>query len=432
MKTSRVKGTRDFYPEQMAQRRWLEDLWRCISLRNGFVEYDGPILEHLDLLTAKSGDEIVEQLFSLTDRGGRELAIRPEITPTLARMVNERAASLPKPIRWFSVPRLCRGEQPQRGRLREFFQWNIDIMGVASPVADAEAIFVAIDLLREIGLGPQDVVMRISSRAMLAELLKQAGFSTEQIDIAYKLLDKRGKISEDAFQELLQQGFRDTQLRDSLAQIGSYRTLGEIRAQEDLSDQATAAVEDLGQVFDTLEAMGVSDYCTFDISIVRGLAYYTGTVFEAFDRAGQFRAICGGGRFDDLLNSLGGPSMPAVGFGMGDVVLAEVLAEKGLLPEVAARIDYYVIDADKALFDKALQLTADLRGAGRSAMFSYKRASLGKQLKAAAGARATKAVIVGQETVEAGEVTVKDLTTGEQVRMALDDLLSQARQSDEL
>ena len=431
MKASRVKGTRDFYPEQMAQRMWLEDLWRKVSLRNGFVEYDGPILEHLDLLTAKSGEEIVEQLFNLTDRGGRELAIRPEITPTLARMVNERAASLPKPIRWFSIPRLCRGEQPQRGRLREFFQWNIDIMGRASAVADAEAIFVAIDLLREIGLGPQDVVMRISSRAMLAELLRQDGFSAEQIETAYKLLDKRAKISAKSFQDLVKQELRDEPLCASLGRISNYGTLDEVASQGSLSEQAKVAVDDLGQVFEALAAMGVADYCTFDIGIVRGLAYYTGTVFEAFDRAGQFRAICGGGRFDDLLKALGGPAMPAVGFGMGDVVLAEVLAEKGLLPKTAAKLDYYVVDADNTLFNKALQLTSELRARGFSTRFSYKRASLGKQLKAAAGAGAAKAVIVGQETVEAGEVTVKDMASGEQVRIRLSDLLGRAEQSGE-
>ena len=175
---------RDFYPEQMLQRRWLEDLWREVSLRNAFVEYDGPILERLDLLTAKSGQEIVEQLFNLKDRAGRDLVIRPEITPTLARMINQRVASLPKPIRWFSIPRLCRAEQPQRGRLREFFQWNIDIVGVDSAVADAECIFVAIDLLRTAGLKPKDVVVRISSRELLGALLNDVGFSAEQVDTA--------------------------------------------------------------------------------------------------------------------------------------------------------------------------------------------------------------------------------------------------------
>ena len=432
MKISRVKGTRDFYPEEMVRRRWLEDLWRKVSMRNGFVEYDGPILEHLDLLTAKSGQEIVEQLFSLTDRGGRDLAIRPEITPTLARMVNERAASLPKPIRWFSIPRLCRGEQPQRGRLREFFQWNIDIIGVASPVADAEAIFAAIDFLREIGLGPNDVVMRISSRAMLAELLKQEGFSDEQmIDSAYRLLDKRSKSAEDVFESLVKEVFTDAHLRESLARIGNYRTLGEIQAQPGLSKQAREACEDLAEVFKALEALGVDDYCTFDIGIVRGLAYYTGTVFEAFDRAGQFRAICGGGRFDDLLSALGGPSMPAVGFGMGDVVLGEVLAEKGLLPKAKPVLDYYVIAADKSLSEKVLRVTAELRAKGYSARFSYRQSGLGKQLKAAGACGALKVVILGQETTDDGLVTVKDMVAGSQIRLPLEKLLSEAERSGE-
>lgn len=424
MKITKVKGMRDFYPEQMSRRRWLEDLWRKVSLDSGLLEYDGPILEHLELFTAKSGQEIVEQLFSLTDRAGRGLAIRPEITPTLARMVNERAASLPKPIRWFSIARLCRGEQPQRGRLREFFQWNVDILDADSPVADAESILVAIDLLRRVGLGPEDVVVRISSRAMLGALLKQAGFSPEQIDKAYKLLDKRGKIPEDSFQAVLQKEITEPSSRKALEKIAGYRTLVEIRSQPDNTDEILAAIEELEEVFSILELFGVADYCTFDIGIVRGLAYYTGTVFEIFDRAGEFRAIGGGGRFDDLLKTLGGPSMSAVGFGMGDVVLMELLAQKGLLPDDCRSCDFYVVDTDSNLFDKVLQTVAVLRSAGKSTRFSYKRAGLTKQLKAASSSGARYCVIVGQETTDAGSVTIKNMASGKQVSLAIKSFLA--------
>ncbi len=424
MKLSRVKGMRDFYPEQMFQRRWLEDLWRQVSLRNGFVEYDGPILEHLELLTAKSGQEIVEQLFSLKDRAGRDLAIRPEITPTLARMVNQRVESLPKPIRWFSIPRLCRTEQPQRGRLREFFQWNIDILGVDSPVADAECIFVAVDLLRALGLKAKDVVVRISSRELLAALLKEVGFSAEQVDTAYRLLDKRGKIENETFEAQLRQVFTDEKLQQGLQRINSYRTLDEIMAEPDLSDQSRSAAQRLVEVFSVLATLGVADYCSFDIGIVRGLAYYTGMVFEIFDRAGEFRAIGGGGRFDDLLKALGGPNMPAVGFGVGDVILTEVLREKGLLPELAKTSEFYVIDADASLFNKVLEIVARLRASGRGSEFSYKRTSLGKQLKAAAAAGAGRCVIVGQETTDKGLVSIKDMASGKQDRVLLEKFLS--------
>ena len=420
---------RDFYPEQMFQRRWLEDLWRQVSLRNGFVEYDGPILEHLELLTAKSGQEIVEQLFSLTDRAGRRLAIRPEITPTLARMVNQRVASLPKPIRWFSIPRLCRAEQPQRGRLREFFQWNIDILGVDSAVADAECIFVAVDLLRALGLGPDDVVVRISSRDLLAGLLKDADFSSQQVNNAYRLLDKRRKLSQQVFKQNVQDIFEDEKLAEYINSIANYRTLEEIMSQAGLTSQSRSAAKRLDEVFSVLKTLGVADYCTFDIGIVRGLAYYTGTVFEIFDRAGEFRAIGGGGRFDDLLKALGGPSMPAVGFGIGDVILTEVLAEKGLLPEADKAIEFYVIDADASLFNKLLEIVARLRAAGRASEFSYKRASLGKQLKAAAAAGARRCVIVGQETTDEDFLSIKDMTSGKQKRVELEKFLSDPDQA---
>lgn len=415
---------RDFYPEQMLQRRWLEDLWREVSLRNAFVEYDGPILEHLDLLTAKSGQEIVEQLFNLKDRAGRDLVIRPEITPTLARMINQRVASLPKPIRWFSIPRLCRAEQPQRGRLREFFQWNVDIVGVDSAVADAECVFVAVDLLRTTGLKPKDVVVRISSRELLGALLNDAGFSAEQVDIAYRLLDKRSKIPDEVFQEQLKQLVTDSKLREGLKRISNYRTLGEIMSEEGLSSQSRAAGDRLAEVFSVLETLGVADYCCFDIGIVRGLAYYTGVVFEIFDRAGEFRAIGGGGRFDDLLKSLGGPSVAAVGFGVGDVILAEVLAEKGLLGKSQSTCEFYVIDADASLFEKVLKIVAQLRTAGKASEFSYKRTSLAKQFKAAAAAGAKRCVIVGQETTEEALVTIKDMANGKQGRILLEKFLS--------
>ena len=420
---------RDFYPEEMSRRRWLEDLWRKVSLDNGLLEYDGPILEHLELFTAKSGQEISAQLFSLTDRAGRDLAIRPEITPTLARMVNERAASLPKPIRWFSIARLCRAEQPQRGRLREFFQWNVDILGVDSPLADAETILVAVDLLRRVGLGPADVVVRISSRSLLAAMLEQAGFSTEQIDAAYRLLDKRGKIPDDEFQRLLEKEVIERSCRESLQRIASYRTLDEIQSQPALTQRIREAAAELAEVFAILETFGVADYCSFDIGIVRGLAYYTGTVFEIFDRAGHFRAIGGGGRFNDLLKALGGPSMPAVGFGMGDVVLMELLAEKGLLPQGYQTCDFYVIDADTCLSKKVLEVVANLRSAGKSAQFSYKRASLAKQLKAAASSGTKYCVILGEETTNEGSVTVKNMASGQQTRILLKQFLSAPNQA---
>ena len=421
-KIAPVKGTRDFYPDRMAVRNWIVDGWRKASLRNGFVEYDGPIFEYLQLYTQKSGEEIAGQLFSLTDRGGRNLAIRPEITPTLARMVNQQINSLPRPIKWFSVPRLCRAERPQKGRLREFFQWNIDIIGSDSLLADAECIYTAVDYLRSISLTAEDIEVKISSRSMLAALLKNFGFADDQLDGIYALLDKRPKIPTETFAQMAEQKIPDPSLRDKLMQILNL-TRQELVSK--LPVTAQSALEELTELFDYLETMGVKDYCTFDINIVRGLAYYTGAVYEIFDRKQPLRALCGGGRYDNLLAGLGGPKVPATGFGLGDVVLEIMLQERGLLKAQIQQADFFVIDADPELFDKALELTSQLRARGFSAAFSYKRTSLGKQLKQASEQNVRFAVILGSETQTQNEITLKNLATGSQQKINLNDFLTQ-------
>lgn len=423
-KIAPVKGTRDFYPAQMAIRNWIVDGWRDVSLRNGFVEYDGPIFEYLQLFTQKSGEEIADQLFSMTDRGGRELAIRPEITPTLARMVNQQINSLPRPIKWFSLPRLCRAERPQKGRLREFFQWNIDIIGDDTPVSDAESIFTAIDYLRNIDLTSDDIVVKISSRSMLAALLKDQGFAENQLDVVYSLLDKRPKLPDDTFTALAAEKIPDKDLLAKLMKIQAIETLDELEAFI-RSDGTRGALKELRQLFDYLAIMGVSDYCVFDIKIVRGLAYYTGPVFEIFDRDNQLRALCGGGRYDNLLAGLGGQQVSGTGFGMGDVVLEILLTEKKLLGSATNKIDFFVIDADPQLFNKALEIVSRLRAGGFSAVFSYKRSSLPKQLKQASNLQARCAVLLGQETIDNQQVTVKNMADGSQKQVPLKDFLSQ-------
>ncbi|MCH9022778.1 MAG: ATP phosphoribosyltransferase regulatory subunit, partial [Planctomycetes bacterium] len=274
-KTAAVKGTRDFYPDKMAVRNWIQNGWRGASIRNGFVEYDGPIFEYLRLYTEKSGDEIASQLFSLTDRAGRELAIRPEMTPTLARMVNQKIQSLARPIKWFSVSRLCRAERPQKGRLREFFQWNVDIVGSDSVLADAECIYTAIDYLRSVGLSGEDVVVRISSRAMLAALLTAMGFAADRLDPIYTLLDKRSKIPVEAFEEMVAEQISDEGLRKKLMELQGCGSLGDIESLA--GDEASKkALAELKELFEYLGIMDVAEYCEFDIRIVRGLACYTG------------------------------------------------------------------------------------------------------------------------------------------------------------
>lgn len=418
-----VKGTRDFYPELMRRRNWIMAAWRRVSLRNGFEEYDAPIFEYLDLFTIKSGQEIASQLFNLVDRGGRSLAIRPEITPSLARMVNAKISSLPRPIKWFSMPRLCRAENTQRGRLREFFQWNVDVIGSDEVIADAECIYTAVDFLREVGLLPTDVTVRIGSRALTVAALKAAGLGEEGIQAALPVLDKRAKISDEEFRRLASQAGMSQDQVESICRFQDCDDLGELAQAAGGSPEGQAAVEQLRRLLATLQAMGAGPYCKLDMRIVRGLAYYTGVVYEIFDAAGTMRAIAGGGRYDNLLEVLGGPKVGATGLGMGDVVLGLLLEEKGKFPPDvdAASVDYYLIDADESCFPHVVELAGGLRERGASADFSYARRAVGKQLKEANRRGARSAVIVGAEGL-----AVKDLTTGQQRDMSVQDFLAAA------
>jgi histidyl-tRNA synthetase len=428
MKIPPVKGTRDFYPEDMAIHNWIVDGWKKASIRNGFEEYDGPIFEYLQMYQLKSGDEIVEQLFSFKDRGERDLAIRPEITPTLARMVNQKINSLPKPIKWFSVPRLCRAERPQKGRLREFFQWNIDIIGEDSVLADAEVIFTTVDYLREIGLTPNDIKVKISSRKLLSAVLKKIGVPEEKMNPLYTLLDKKAKIPPEAFSATLTE-----QVGDKLAgQIIAFMESRKISDVGKFSDRkggdVDTAIKEIEDCVIWLGQMGISGYCVFDPGIVRGLAYYTGIVFEVHDITGDLRAICGGGRFDNLLHDFGGPKISATGMGMGDCVLEILLREKGLLDKniTAGAVDYFVLPLSDALLNEAVKLTARLRTRGFKSVFTYKSASLSKQLKLASEQNARHCIIIGDE-FKAGDIVVKDMQTGVQKLVNKDKFLEELK-----
>ena len=432
MKIPPVKGTRDFYPAQMAIRNFIVDGWKAASLRNGFAEYDGPIFEYLKMYQVKSGDEIAEQLFSLTDRGGRELAIRPEITPTLARMVNQQINSLPRPVKWFSVPRLCRAERPQKGRLREFFQWNIDIIGVDDVLADAEVIFTTVDYLRNCGLTKEDIKVKISCRHLLAEFLKAAGVPEKQLDVIYPILDKKAKIPQEAFQEMLEQQIPDA---DAIKKIHDFMAVDDISQVNKIftpepknTAEILGATKNLESLFDYLNKMGLADFCVFDPSIVRGLAYYTGIVFEVHDTGGDLRAIAGGGRYDDLLKQFGGPQVTGTGMGMGDCVLEILLTEKGLLDEkhTAVAMDFFIAYADKEFLQKAIGVTTKLRQAGFDADFSYKAGKLGKQLKQASERNAARCVIIGDEFND-NKLVIKDMATGEQKEIDYDKFFAELK-----
>ncbi|MGC9455618.1 MAG: histidine--tRNA ligase [Phycisphaerae bacterium] len=422
-----MKGTRDFYPDQMRVTRWILDAWRRVSLRNGFEEYDAPLMEPLELFTIKSGDEIVEQLFSMTDRGGRNLAIKPEITPSLARMVAAKINSLPRPIKWFSLPRLCRAENPQRGRLREFYQWNIDIIGADDALADAECIFVAVDFLREVGLGGQDVKIHVGSRPLTTAFLREIGVSQEGlVEKVLPALDKRPKLTDEAFRETTAKVGISEEQHERICRFQDARDVQAVSEQIGSSSATADEMWKLAELWSQLEAMDIADYCRLDMRIVRGLAYYTGIVWEMFDAGESLRAVAAGGRYDNLLELLGGQKIPATGFGMGDVVLELLLREKGKLPDEALQqqLDVFVMDATGDAMGRAVGLVAELRRRGLRADFSYKRQSLGKQLKEANRRSAAKAVILGddQETV-----AVKDMASGEQQDgVAIEQFLSDA------
>ena len=425
MKVQSVRGTRDFYPEDMAFRRWLFEQWRGASRRAGFVEVDGPVLEPLELYTDKSGPEIVEQLYWLQDKGDRRLALRPEFTPTLGRMVAARQAALPAPIRWFNISRCFRYERAQKGRLREFFQWNVDLVGVEGEAADAECIAVAIDAMRALGLGPEDVEVRVSDRRLLAALVRHLGIPDERVGQVFAILDKRGKVPPEALAGMLGDAGLAPREREGLERLFAWRSLEDVDARELATDEVRGAVEGLRRLFGLLAAYGLTDWCRFDIGIVRGLAYYTGPVWEVSDRRGEHRAVFGGGRYDRLLGDMGGRPMPACGFGCGDVVLGLLLRERGLGPAAEAAAEYYVAVAapgETGVPIAIIDVVRRLRQQGKRTQFDLKGGSLKSQMKKAADAGVRFVVIVGREGAERGTVTLRDMATGEQRDVTLEEL----------
>jgi histidyl-tRNA synthetase len=431
MKFQAPKGMRDYYPDLMALRNWVMDCWRRVSRRCGFEEYDGPIFEDLDLYRVKSGEGIVSELFHFQDRGGREMAIRPEMTPTLARMVAARAQALRKPIKWYSVPRLCRAERPQRGRLREFFQWNIDILGEDGPEADAECIFVALDFFRELGLSAEQVTLKLNSRSVLAAILRIKGFDPARLDGVYAVLDKRDKLPDEAFRVAIDKLGVTAGQRDVLIRLGDAKGPEGLVVVGDLvgdDDEGRSRLSELGRIFEVLNHMDVGPFCRFDMGVVRGLAYYTGPVFEAFGRGGLQRAVCGGGRYDRLLENVGGPPMSGVGFATSDVVILDLLEEFSLLPSPQSRIDVFIANADPDSAEAGrivLAVASELRRKNVSALYAYHPPALGKQLKLANERGAARVLIVDRDTVTGGAATLKDMTDGRQVslplRSAIDD-----------
>jgi len=382
----RLPGFRDFYPEPVPDReawsaqarQYVFEHWRSTARRYGFVEYDGPPLEPLELFTLKSGDEIVKQLFDFVDKGGRAVALRPEMTPTLARMVAAHQRNYKKPLKWYSIPQLFRYEKQQRGRLREHFQFNADIIGESDSAADAELIALLIDILRGFGLTEQDFIVRLSSRRVWEEFLatkkSKINIRPDQADTFYQVIDKLGRDS-------------TAESQSKLAAIGL--SLAEVHE----FIHAAQPTTELQTILDNLAARGLARYVQIDYRIVRGLAYYTGPVYEAFDRKGEFRAIAGGGRYDNLIKLISGGrvDLPALGFGMGDVVLIELLKARGLLPRFDSALDAFCIVEDETLRSESLKLVQRLRDAGLAVDYALGRGKPDKQFKRASelGAKCT-------------------------------------------
>src|SRR5258707_736403 len=398
----RLPGFRDFYPEPLPQpgmwsaqaRQYIVEKWRTIAGYYGFREYDGPPLEPLELFTAKSGQEIVGQLYNFKDKGERDVALRPEMTPTLARMAAAHERNYKKPIKWFSIPQLFRYERQQKGRLREHFQLNADILGENDPGADAELIALLIDTLRSFGLTEKDFVIRLSSRNAWHDFfLQHQGDPAREYEF-YQIIDKLER--------------EDPPISDQkLSALGV--SLVEVMA---LIKNAEPTAE-LQLILDDLSARGLADFVKVDYGVIRGLAYYTGTVFEAFDRQEDLRAIAGGGRYNNLVKllSAGKVDLPALGFGMGDVVLMELLKVRGLLPKFSGALDIFCMIEDEALRPQSLKFIQDLRSAGLAVDYALAPAKSDKQFKRAQELRAGNTARL--ECNEKGElvVRIKDLKT---------------------
>ena len=417
--TQGVRGTRDFYPEDMRIRNWLFDNFRAAARSHGFEEYDSPVLEHEELYTRKQGEEITQQLYNFEDKGGRRVALRPEMTPSLARMVMARAGAMPTPIKWFSIPQCWRYERTQRGRGREHYQWNVDIWGSDAVQADAELLSVLVSFFQRVGLNADDLAISISSRKVLEEVLGSLGISGDAFAATCIIVDKMDKLPAEVIeQQLSEQGLDSS----AISVIQSTLGLSDLDSLAAALGEGSGAVAELATLFDLIDSYGIADWVTFDASVVRGLAYYTGPVFEAHDRGGKLRAICGGGRYDRLLSSLGGNDMPATGFGFGDMVIMELLNENGLVPDLPSGNQDIVIAINEDLRSAAMSVATKLRESGRSVDLVLEDKRMKWAFRHAERTGAQRLVMVMPDEWAAGNVRIKELESGEESDVAVGDL----------
>ena len=407
-----LPGFREFYPEDFARRNHIFRLWRQTAGTYGFAEYDAPVLEPLELYKAKSGDEIEGQLFSFTDKGGREVALRPEMTPTVCRLVGSKANALKRPIKWFSIGEFYRYERMQKGRGRCFFQFNADIFGEPGPEAEIELIALLTQCLCAFGLTEQDFYVRLSDRNLWFYYLEALGLDEPRIRAVLGAVDKFEKAGDEAFKGYAEQfGELDAGLKAKVLEFLQIKSLAALEAvlAPIGGEKLAPRMADWRKLLSGLAAMGLERFVEVDLGVVRGLAYYTGFVFEAFDRKGELRALAGGGRYDDLVQKLGGPAFPAVGFAIGDMTFALLLEQRGLVPTLVSAPDVYCVIGGEAERRVAFGDIQVIRASGYRVDYPMKDVAFGKQLKAASDSGAKLALIYGADELAKGVVKIRDL-----------------------
>lgn len=425
-----LPGFREFYPEDLALRSHLFRRWRQTAGVFGFAEYDAPVLEPLDLYRAKSGSEIEAQLFSFTDKGGREVALRPEMTPTVCRLVGARANTLRRPIKWFSIGEFFRYERMQKGRGRCFHQFNADIFGEAGPEAEIELIALLVQCLAAFGLTAEDFYIRLSDRNLWFYYLEALGLDEPRARTVLTVVDRYEKNGDAAFTAYTE-AFGPLP-EDLKARILAFLGVKSLPALEAMlaplgGDKLAARLAEWRQVLSALDAMGLGSFVTVDLGVVRGLAYYTGFVFEAFDRRGDLRALAGGGRYDDLVKKLGGPDLPAVGFAIGDMTFSLLLEQRGLLPPLVSAPEVYCVIGGAAERLAAFREIHALRAAGFRVEYPLRDLAFGKQFKAAAESGARLALIIGGDELARGVVKVRDLGQRSEVEVPREAVVAHVR-----
>ncbi|MEW6062752.1 MAG: histidine--tRNA ligase [Nanoarchaeota archaeon] len=410
MNLQAYKGMREFYPEEKLIQNYIVNTWRSVASRYGYKEVECPVIEPLELFTAKSGEEIKEQLYTLTDKAGRKLALIPEITPSIARMVVQK--NIIKPIKWFSIPQCFRYEREQQGRARSFYQLNLDILGTENILADAELIATAVRIMQEFKFTKRDFYVRISNRKILNNLLRAIDIkNTKEV---YKVIDKKLKISKEEFEkELKRLKLNNKQIEElnKILKINNVKILGSYNID----------TSELEELFNYLKFYNVTDYCKLDLSVVRGLDYYTSTVFEVFDRSMKLRAIAGGGRYGNLADIFGKEKCQGVGFGMGDVVLKLFLNEKNKLPMLTSELDYFIAIIDKSFLKDAIRIAEKLRNK-YNVEINFSSKNLSKQLDYANKINAKNVVIVGPKELSKKKVKIKDMKTGKEKLVKINSL----------